>query len=69
VALDVQVGYRLFSWFAIEADYEYMNGFKTNSLLASTEIRTSSIMVAPKFLLPFWRAQPYLLVPRDTISV
>jgi hypothetical protein len=39
-----------------------MNGFKTNSLLASTEIRTSSIMVAPKFLLPFWRAQPYLLV-------
>ncbi len=55
-------GYRLFSWFAIEGEYEYMNAFKTDGLLGSTDIRTSSIMVAPKFLLPFWRVQPYLAV-------
>jgi hypothetical protein len=55
-------GYRLFSWFAIEGEYEFMSGFKTDGALGSTDIRTNSIMVSPKFLLPFWRVQPYLLV-------
>ena len=55
-------GYRLFSWFAIEGNYEFMAGFKTDGLLGTTDIRTNSIMVSPKFLLPLWRAQPYLLL-------
>lgn len=60
--LTARGGYRLFSWFAIEGEYEYMNGFKTDGSLGSTDIRTNSIMVSPKFLLPFWRVQPYILV-------
>lgn len=59
---DMRGGYRFFSWFALEANYEYMNAFKTDGFLGSTDIRSSTITVGPKFLLPFWRVQPYFLL-------
>ncbi len=60
--LTVRGGYRLFSWLAIEANYEFMDNFTTNSVLGSTDIQANTITVGPKFLIPTWRIQPYLLL-------
>lgn len=59
---DARGGYRFTSWFALEGNVEYMSGFKTDGTLGSSEIRTNTVTVAPKFILPFWRVQPYALI-------
>lgn len=58
--LNLRGGYRFNSWLAVEGIYEFMEGFETQSLLGSTTTRTSTFMIGPKFVLPFWRTQPYL---------
>ena len=57
-----QLGYRAFSWLAAELEYEYVNGydisaFGTNLLSLQGHILTGNV----KWIVPFWRVQPYLL--------
>ncbi|MEH6452320.1 MAG: porin family protein [Psychromonas sp.] len=58
--LNIRGGYRFNSWLAVEGVYEFMEGFETESLVGSTKTRTNSLMIGPKFVMPFWRTQPYL---------
>ncbi len=60
--LNVRGGYRFFSWLALEVNYEFMDNFTTNGSFGSTDIQSNTITVGPKFLIPTWRIQPYLLL-------
>ena len=55
-------GYRFLSWLSLEANYEFMDAFSTDGTLGNTDIRTNTVTIGPKFLLPFWRVQPYFLI-------
>lgn len=61
--LNARVGYRLLSFLAFEAHYEWMNDFELRaggqSILDQT---THTVTGNLKFLLPLWRFQPYLLL-------
>jgi len=68
--VNARVGYRVASWFAVEAMYEWMDNFKikVNGIIdappellgASVDYRTHTVTVNAKFLLPTWRLHPYL---------
>jgi opacity protein-like surface antigen len=61
--LNARLGYRLFSFFALEANYEYMNQFDVKVAgFQALEQRTHTITGNLKFLLPLWRFQPYLML-------
>jgi opacity protein-like surface antigen len=69
--INARVGYRVWSWFAVEGMYEYMDNFQieVNSVGipelddlvgANIDYTTHTVTVAAKFLLPIWRIHPYL---------
>jgi opacity protein-like surface antigen len=68
--VNARVGYRVASWFAVEAMYEWMDNFKikVNEVIglppellgASVDYRTHTVSVNAKFVLPTWRLHPYL---------
>jgi hypothetical protein len=64
--VSARLGYRLFSWFAIEGYYEWMNNFKTNISVGlidgSLNYTTHTVTANLKFLIPTWRVQPYLVL-------
>lgn len=69
--LNVRAGNRLESWLAFELQYEWMDGFDIDQSTGSVALpgpgtvavyEPDIFTVNAKFFLPFWRAQPYLLV-------
>jgi opacity protein-like surface antigen len=62
--VNARMGYRLASFLALEAQYEWMAGFDLTAPvvgdLATLSAHTATVNL--KILLPFWRLQPYLLV-------
>ncbi len=61
--LNARAGYRIFSWLAAEVKYEWMNDFTTEILgTEALNLAIHTFTVGPKFVLPFWRTQPYLHV-------
>lgn len=61
--VNVRAGYRALSWLALEAQYEWVDGLGV--VLANTievaEFRPQSVTANIKWILPFWRIQPYAL--------
>jgi len=61
--LNVRGGYRVTSWFAAEAMYQWTTGLDADiegTSIIFYEFSTHSIMGNFKFLLPYWRFQPYI---------
>jgi len=64
--LNGRLGYRIFSWLAVEAQYERMNGFQLASQvplvgnLARLTAHTATVNL--KLMLPVWRIHPYILL-------
>lgn len=61
--LNARVGYRILSFLAVEAHYEWMNDFQLK--VAGLDIldqTTHTVTGNLKLLLPLWRFQPYLLL-------
>lgn len=74
--VNARAGYRLFSWFALEGMYEWMDNFKTEidaiEVGADADVKkipigstladytTHTFSLNVKFLLPTWRIHPYL---------
>jgi len=60
--LNARVGYRIFSWLAVEAHYEWMHEFSTEvGDLAGFDTTAHTLTGNMKFYLPFnWRFQPYI---------
>jgi len=62
--LNVRAGTQVYSWLAFELEYEWMKGLNivqsNGATLASYD--PDIVTVNSKFILPFWRVQPYLLV-------
>ena len=56
-------GYRVTSWFALEAMYEGAYRYKTKVLgLDAGDMSTHSFLANFKFILPTWRIHPYIMV-------
>jgi opacity protein-like surface antigen len=70
--VNARAGYRLASWFALEAMYEWMDNFEieVDGIIdappdlfgATVDYTTHTFTVNAKFLLPTWRLHPYLLL-------
>jgi opacity protein-like surface antigen len=67
--VNARVGYRAASWFAIEAQYEYIDQFdvkaKIKGLIPNQKIFSlegHTITANTRWILPIWRTQPYLLL-------
>lgn len=68
--LNARVGYRALSWFAIEAQYEWVKDFdvkaKIDALALSKQrifsIEGHTITANTRFIVPIWRTQPYVLL-------
>ena len=61
--MNARVGYRLFSFFALEANYEYMDRFRLKlEGEPAVDQTTHTITGNLKFLIPLWRFQPYLML-------
>jgi opacity protein-like surface antigen len=61
--LNAKVGYRVASWFSVEAQYEWMDGITLD--FAGVPVGTFKPHVLTgnlKFHVPVWRTQPYLLL-------
>ena len=64
-------GYRLFSFLALELEYEYVNDFEiegsieagpVGDLVGTVDLSAHIITANVKAIVPFWRVQPYGLV-------
>lgn len=62
--VNARLGYRVVSWFAIEAQYEWVHGFDASTGISGDRARLSAHTITAdlKFILPTWRIQPYLLL-------
>ena len=61
--LNARVGYRLTSFFALEANYEYMDEFSIEVKgLPDVDQTTHTLTGNLKFLIPIWRFHPYLML-------
>jgi len=70
--LNARVGYRLLSWLALEAQYEWVAGidFVAKEDLSPVadkgdtlaRLESHALTANAKFLLPIWRIQPYLTI-------
>ena len=57
---NVRGGYRIWSWFALEAMYEGSYGVNTNLLgVKVANLDTHSLLANLKFIAPIWRIHPY----------
>ena len=63
-SLNARVGYRVTSWFAVEAMYEGAYDFSTEIDLIDLDTRLDlhSLLANFKFIAPFPRLQPYLML-------
>jgi opacity protein-like surface antigen len=74
--LNARVGYRVLSWLALEAQYEWVSGFDfvaaqdipANPLIGAkskgtrlARLQSHAVTADLKLLLPIWRFQPYLI--------
>jgi hypothetical protein len=56
-------GYRVTSWFALEAMYEGAYRYKTKVIgLDAGDMSTHSLLANFKFILPTWRIHPYIMI-------
>jgi len=63
VSFNARGGYRLASWFALEAMYEGVYGMRTDVAgIPIGELDTHSLIGNFKFIVPTWRIQPYFAV-------
>lgn len=68
--VNARLGYRVASWFAIEAQYEYVNEFDVEAKIEGLGIPKQKIFTIEghtltgnaRFIVPVWRVQPYMLV-------
>lgn len=67
--VNARVGYRAASWFAVEAHYEYVDGFDVRGsiegLFANEKMFSLSghtLTANTRFIVPVWRTQPYFLL-------
>jgi outer membrane protein W len=61
--VNARAGYRVFSWFAAEVEYEWVDDLNVD--LFGAEIGSIGVQSATanlRFIVPTWRFQPYLLV-------
>lgn len=58
--LNAYAGLRLFSWLAVEANYEWMAEFETRAFGGSFQLTNHNLSANVKLFLPIWRVQPYL---------
>jgi opacity protein-like surface antigen len=61
--VNTRAGYRFASWFALEAEYEWLDPFNItffNQGLGTLGMQSATINA--KFIIPTWRFQPYLLL-------
>jgi len=61
--VNARAGYRFGSWFALEAEYEWLDPFNVtffNQGLGTLGLQSATINA--KFIIPTWRFQPYLLL-------
>lgn len=68
--INALVGYRIWSWFAIELQYEWIDAYdikgSTDVLIPISgtlySIEGHTLTANTKWILPFWRIQPYFLL-------
>lgn len=61
--VNARLGYRIFSWFAVEAEYEWVQSMDLKVLdLDIGDFKPNTVTANLKFILPVWRIQPYLLM-------
>src|SRR5262252_209037 len=68
--VNTRAGYRLTSWFAVEAEYEWLNDFTArfgNLDLGTVGVQTATANL--RLIGPFGRFQPYLLLGAGAIFV
>ena len=64
------VGYRVWSWFALELQYEWVDEYDINGTIYVPgaisgklySIEGHTLTANTKWIIPFWRIQPYLLI-------
>lgn len=57
-----QLGYRAFSFLAAELEYDYVDGYNISAFGTDLlELRGHLLTGNVKWIMPFWRIQPYLL--------
>jgi opacity protein-like surface antigen len=68
--INARAGYRLASWFAVEAEYEWLDDFRVS--LGGIDLGSIGVQSATanlKLIGPFGRFQPYLLLGVGAIAV
>ena len=61
--VNARLGYRVFSWFAVEAEYEWVQSMDLKVLDVDLgDFKPNTVTANLKFILPVWRIQPYLLM-------
>jgi len=62
--LNGRIGYRVASWFALEAEFEWVSGFDVNTQAGQTVLNVEAYTYTAnaKIIAPLWRSQPYLLL-------
>lgn len=60
--VNARLGYRIFSWFAVEAQYEWVQSMDLKLLDQDLgDFKPNTVTANLKFIIPVWRIQPYLL--------
>jgi opacity protein-like surface antigen len=60
---NARLGYRATSWFAIEAEYEYLDNFEVSiGDVRAADLRAQTISANLRFIAPIKRFQPYLVL-------
>ena len=61
--VNARIGYRVVSWFAIEAEYEWIKSMDlTFQGQDIGDFKPNTVTANLKFIIPVWRIQPYLIV-------
>ena len=61
--VNARAGYRVFSWFAVEAEYEWVDDLDIDLFGANIgSLGVQSATANLRFIVPTWRFQPYLLL-------
>ncbi len=61
--VNARLGYRVFSWFALEAQYEWVQSMDLNfEGVDQGDFKPNTVTANLKFFIPVWRIQPYLLL-------
>jgi outer membrane protein W len=61
--LNARAGYRFAKWFALEGEYEWLDGFPVRFQTTDlAEITTHTLTVNARFIVPLGRVQPYFVM-------